>query len=240
MPAFRMTMSARCPSTCISLVDLGNAEEVALGIRDVTRNSARPSRCPATFPVPWVPTRHRSGPDRVRTGRYAAEFPPAPLDGGCPGCRHRARSGPGARGRRSPSSGFIVPTRMKRAGWEKGMPSRSTTFTPIAAESSNRSTTWSSRRFTSSTYSNPRLAAANTPGSKWRSPFLMASSMSRVPTTRSSVALTGRSTTARAPACDGQRFAAPRHSLVAVIALPVGTMRMAPKWAVRDHLDLGK
>ena len=39
-------------------------------------------------------------------------------------------------GRSSPSSGFIVPTRMKRAGCEKEMPSRSTTLTPMAAESS--------------------------------------------------------------------------------------------------------
>ena len=33
-------------------------------------------------------------------------------------------------GRRSPSSGFMVPTRMKRAGWAKEMPSRSTMFMP--------------------------------------------------------------------------------------------------------------
>src|SRR3972149_5328857 len=41
-------------------------------------------------------------------------------------------------------------------------------------------------------YSIPRLAAASTPGSKRRSPFWMAFSMSSVPTTRSSVAETGR------------------------------------------------
>ena len=99
-------------------------------------------------------------------------------------------------GRRSPSSGFIVPTRMKRAGWEKEMPSRSTMFIPMAAESSSTSTTWSSSRLTSSIYSKPRLAAASTPGSKWRSPFWMAFSISSVPTTRSSVAETGRLTKA--------------------------------------------
>ena len=43
-------------------------------------------------------------------------------------------------------------------------------------------------------YSRPRLAEAKTPGSKWRSPSLMARSISNVPTTRSSVAETGRST----------------------------------------------
>ena len=46
------------------------------------------------------------------------------------------------------------------------MPSRSTMFTPIAAESSSKSTTWSSSRLTSSIYNKPRLAAASTPGSK--------------------------------------------------------------------------
>jgi len=95
-------------------------------------------------------------------------------------------------GRRSPSSGFIVPTKIKRAGWLNEMPSRSTMFIPIAAESSRISTTWSSSRLTSSIYSSPRLAAAKTPGSKWRSPFWMARSISSVPTTRSSVAETGR------------------------------------------------
>jgi len=57
---------------------------------------------------------------------------------------------PSSWGRSSPSSGFIVPTRMKRAGWAKEMPSRSTVFTPMAAESSRTSTTWSSSRLTSS------------------------------------------------------------------------------------------
>ena len=36
---------------------------------------------------------------------------------------------------------LIVPTRIKEAGWVNEMPSRSTTFTPMAAESSRRSTT---------------------------------------------------------------------------------------------------
>ena len=54
-------------------------------------------------------------------------------------------------GRSSPSSGFIVPTRMNREGCETDTPSRSTVFTPIAAASSSTSTMWSSSRFTSST-----------------------------------------------------------------------------------------
>ena len=54
-------------------------------------------------------------------------------------------------GRSSPSSGFMVPTRVNRAGWVTLTPSRSTVLTPMAAESSSRSTTWSSRRLTSST-----------------------------------------------------------------------------------------
>ena len=43
-------------------------------------------------------------------------------------------------GRSWPSSGFIVPTKLKRDGWITLMPSRSTVFTPIAAESSKMST----------------------------------------------------------------------------------------------------
>jgi len=54
-------------------------------------------------------------------------------------------------GRRSPSSGFIVPMRVKLAGWEMLMPSRSTVLTPFAAESRITSTRWSSSRLTSST-----------------------------------------------------------------------------------------
>ena len=50
----------------------------------------------------------------------------------------------------SPSSGFIVPTRMNLAGCPTETPSRSTIFAPIAAESSRTSATWSSSRFTSS------------------------------------------------------------------------------------------
>ena len=88
----------------------------------------------------------------------------------------------------------MVPTRMKRAGWLKLMPSRSTILTPMAALSSSRSTMWSSSKLISSTYRMPRLALASTPVSKCRSPSWMAFSMSSVPTTRSSVALTGRST----------------------------------------------
>ena len=98
-------------------------------------------------------------------------------------------------GRSSPSSGFIVPTSENRAGWVRLMPSRSTVLTPIAAESSSRSTTWSSRRFTSSTYRMPRWASASSPGSNRLRPAVRAVSRSSVPATRSSVAPIGSSTT---------------------------------------------
>src|SRR5438874_4915846 len=98
-------------------------------------------------------------------------------------------------GRSSPSSGFIVPTRMKCDGWLNDTPSRSMVLTPIAAASRRTSTRWSSRRFTSSTYRMLRFASASTPGSKRRVPVRRAASMSIVPTTRSSEALIGSSTT---------------------------------------------
>ena len=97
-------------------------------------------------------------------------------------------------GRRSPSSGFIVPIRIKRAGWLKDTPSRSMKLRPIAAESSRTSTTWSLSRLTSSMYRMPRWADASKPGSKRRLPSRIAASMSSAPTTASSVALTGSST----------------------------------------------
>jgi len=53
-------------------------------------------------------------------------------------------------GRISPSSGFMVPTSMNREGWATDTPSLSTILTPMAAESSSTSATWSSRRLTSS------------------------------------------------------------------------------------------
>ena len=99
-------------------------------------------------------------------------------------------------GRSSPSSGFMVPTRIKRAGWANEIPSRSTTLTPMAAASNSTSTRWSSNRFTSSTYKIPRLAAASKPGSKCFSPLLRAASRSMVPRRRSSVVPRGKSTTA--------------------------------------------
>src|SRR5450759_1328309 len=98
-------------------------------------------------------------------------------------------------GRSSPSSGFIVPTRMNRDGWANDTPSRSTTLTPIAAASRRTSTMWSSSRLTSSTYRMFRLASARTPGSNRLVPVRRAASMSIVPTTRSSDELMGSSTT---------------------------------------------
>lgn len=50
-----------------------------------------------------------------------------------------------------PSSGFMVPTRVMRAGCAIETPSRSTVLRPIAAASRSTSTRWSCRRFTSST-----------------------------------------------------------------------------------------
>ena len=64
----------------------------------------------------------------------------------------------------------------------------------MAAASNRMSTRWSLSRFTSSIYRMPRWVAAISPGSKIRLPVLMASSMSREPTSLSSVAPTGRST----------------------------------------------
>ncbi len=54
-------------------------------------------------------------------------------------------------GRSSPSSGFMVPTRRKRAAWRTETPSRSTDDEPVAAASRRESTRWSPRRLTSST-----------------------------------------------------------------------------------------
>jgi len=47
----------------------------------------------------------------------------------------------------SPSSGFIVPINMKRAGWPREMASRSTIFHPEAATSRMSSVMWSGRRW---------------------------------------------------------------------------------------------
>ena len=98
-------------------------------------------------------------------------------------------------GRNSPSSGFIVPIRMKAAGWLTETPSRSTVLTPSAAASSSASTRWSASRLTSSIARMPRWAAASSPGSKRRSPLTIARSRSSVPSSRSSVAPIGSVTT---------------------------------------------
>ncbi|CAM4048086.1 hypothetical protein NOMA109596_19320 [Nocardioides marinus] len=97
-------------------------------------------------------------------------------------------------GRSSPSSGFMVPTRTKRAGWVTENPSRSTVARPVAAASSSRSTRWSCRRLTSSTYSRPRCALASSPGSYSARPADRARSRWIEPVTRSSPAPTGSST----------------------------------------------
>ncbi|MCF0088373.1 hypothetical protein B0E37_03444 [Streptomyces sp. MH192] len=97
-------------------------------------------------------------------------------------------------GRSSPSSGFIVPTSRKRAACRTETPSRSTYEAPIAAASRSRSTRWSWRRLTSSTYRMPRWAPASSPGSKAFTPSARARSMSSAPTSRSSEAPTGSST----------------------------------------------
>ena len=97
-------------------------------------------------------------------------------------------------GRSSPSSGFPLPIMMNFAGCVMEMPSRSTVFHPPAAESRTTSTRESSRRFTSSMYSNPRLALARRPASYAFTPSASARSMSMVPQMRSSVVPRGTST----------------------------------------------
>src|SRR5450830_13185 len=97
-------------------------------------------------------------------------------------------------GRRSPSSRFIVPISVKRAGCETDRPSRWTELTPIAATSSSTSTSCSGKRLTSSMYRMPRCAVASRPGCKALfSPF-KARCRSSVPSTRSSVAPSGKVT----------------------------------------------
>mmetsp|Transcript_16805 Transcript_16805/g.36677 ORF Transcript_16805/g.36677 Transcript_16805/m.36677 type:complete len:260 (+) Transcript_16805:1389-2168(+) len=98
-------------------------------------------------------------------------------------------------GRRSPSSGFMVPISTNRAGWDSVSPSRCTVLTPEAAASSRTSTRWAGSRLTSSMYKIPRLAAAKRPGAKTGlpPPFRVAEK-SIEPRTRSSVAPMGRST----------------------------------------------
>ncbi len=95
-------------------------------------------------------------------------------------------------GRRSPSSRFMVPSSVMRAGWRIVRPSRSTVLCPMADTSSSTSTRWSGSRLTSSIYNRPRCAAASRPGWNALRPSLSARSMSRWPSTRSSVAPSGR------------------------------------------------
>ena len=139
----------------------------------------------------------------------------------------------------SPSSGFMVPTRMKRAGWVKEMPSRSTTLTPMAAASRSTSTRWSSRRFTSSTYKIPRLAAASSPGSKCFSPLLMARSRSMVPSSRSSVVPEGQVHHRHGPLPPGQGLAL-GPALAAGVAHQLELVGIAMKRAARHHRHGGQ
>ena len=134
-------------------------------------------------------------------------------------------------GRSSPSSGLPLPTSTKRAGWRTLRPSRSTTFSPDAATSIRRSTRWSSSRLTSSIYRKPRLAWASRPGSNAFSPRVRARSRSSAPTTRSSVAPSGRSTTGTGTASG--RMVGAGAALVAPGAGPGGIAVVA---AARDRL----
>ncbi len=84
---------------------------------------------------------------------------------------------------------------MKRDGCLTDTPSLSTTFHPVAAASRRSSAIWSGRRFISSTYNMFWFASASIPGSKASIPYFIALSTSRLPTTRSSVAPSGKSTT---------------------------------------------
>lgn len=97
-------------------------------------------------------------------------------------------------GRSGPSSGFIVPTSVMRAGcwWE--IPSRSTRLIPLAHTSSSTSTNASSSRFTSSTYSTPPCACASSPGRHCTRLSRKAACKSSVPTNCSSVVPSGKFT----------------------------------------------
>ncbi len=85
----------------------------------------------------------------------------------------------------------------------------------------------------------PRSAAASTPGSKWRSPRWIAFSMSSVPTTRSSVALTGRLTklVRRVDTGSSSPASTTRAALVAVGGRHVG---IAAKVTVGHGADFGQ
>ncbi len=136
-------------------------------------------------------------------------------------------------GRSSPSSGFMEPTRTKRAACEWDTPSRPTQLTPEAATSSSTSTTGSGRRLTSSTYRTPPFAAASRPGRNaaapsWgpgpaSAPGARTALVSIVPTTVSSVAPSGSSTKGAPP---GSIPARPRASVD--LAAPLSPRRSTP------------
>ena len=126
-------------------------------------------------------------------------------------------------GRSSPSSGFIDPTRTKRLSCTCETPSRSTLFTPLAATSRSRSTRWSGRRFTSSTYRTPPWAACSSPGRRRSWPWASMVRRSSEPARRSSVVPTGSSTNGtRSP----NKAARPRARVV--LPLPFWPRRSTP------------
>ena len=116
-------------------------------------------------------------------------------------------------GRSSPSSGFMVPIRTKRASWLCDTPSRSMCTRPIAAASSSTSTRWSCSRLTSSTYSTPPCARASRPGENACSPSRSTRCRSSDPTTRSSVAPIGNSTSAESASTAESTWARPRTAV---------------------------
>mmetsp|Transcript_425 Transcript_425/g.1444 ORF Transcript_425/g.1444 Transcript_425/m.1444 type:complete len:222 (-) Transcript_425:165-830(-) len=94
-------------------------------------------------------------------------------------------------GRSAPSSGLYVAIRSGLHGCRMEMPSRSTVLTPSARTLRRRFEMPSSRRLISSTYNTPRCASASSPGWYTVLPVFIDSSMSTVPTRRSSVTPSG-------------------------------------------------
>src|SRR6266851_4953727 len=162
-----MTTSARCPSTAAST----QIDEMRRAWPRVTRTSLTAAIASAkardrllsaaanSLTNSWSPRLKSASRSAISTRSSGSRMPSTST--------HSPKRSSSC-GRSSPSSGFMVPTRMKREGCENDTPSLSTEFTPIAAASSSTSTMWSSRRLTSSTYRMLRLASARTPGSKRR------------------------------------------------------------------------
>jgi len=84
---------------------------------------------------------------------------------------------------------------MNLEGWAKETPSRSTTLTPIAAASRRTSTMWFVEEVDLVDVEDVAVGLGEDAGLEFLEPVRRAASMSMVPTTRSSEALIGSSTT---------------------------------------------